>query len=138
MKALKVLLIPVFVVACAVLYAHALETFSGLVAFTPPGKWAWVVYFVGSFLSAMVVALVACPPLVRLYKGEAVYLAAVMTLPVLYLRADELTNFARSPISIAVSLYEIGAFVVLLVLGTFLLHRSLMKGEQGEMPLQTQ
>ncbi|WP_200914933.1 hypothetical protein [Jeongeupia sp. HS-3] len=77
------------------------------------------------FIAAVVVSILFCYPLAFFYQKTAAALALIISLPTLILRLPELMAFGRNPAAIAISVYEIFSYPILLIAGAALAHRHL-------------
>jgi len=120
-------LVPIFAAAIMLVYGYALGFFHDALPRGESPFYIYVMIIAAGFLSASVVALIFDYPLAFVYRHNSFVAALFMTLPVLYFRLPELMDFSRRPIALFISAYEVGAFVVLLVLGTAFAHRHLSR-----------
>ena len=99
-------------------------------------------FFVPHFFLVALLAFVFSHIAVRIYGQQALTVAILSVLPVLYLRAGELfqplsyLNRYSSIASLTISAFEIGSFVLLICLGTWLVSRQ--NAKQQSPPLSSQ
>ena len=127
---LRVILFPVFALAIFIGYSYTLRFCD---VWLPHGATRLAIYgrlIAEGFLSAGAVAAVFSYPLAVVYRHNAFVAALFLTLPVLYFRLPEITDWSRRTAGLVVSGYQIGAFVVLLVGGTALAHRHLSRARR--------
>ena len=126
----RIVLFPALAYAIVFAYDYAL----GFITHTLPRPESRVgislILLSQGFLAASIVAVLFVYPLAYVYRRACVVVALLMTLPVLYVRLPELMDDHRAPVSSVVSAYEIAAFTVLLVLGTAIAHRHLLRLNQ--------
>jgi hypothetical protein len=119
--------VPTFAAAILLVYGYALGFFDDAI---PAGQSPFFIYgkiIAVGFLSASVVALIFDYPVAFVYRHNSFVAALFMTLPVFYFRLPEFMDSSRRPIALFLSVYEVGVFVILLVLGTALAHRHLSR-----------
>lgn len=127
LKLIRTVLVPVFAAAIMLVYGYVLGFLGDAI---PRGESPFYLYakiFAEGFLSASVVALIFDYPLAFVYRHHSFVAALFMTLPVLYFRLPGLIDSSRRPIALFLAAYEVGAFVVLLVLGTAFAYRHLLR-----------
>jgi hypothetical protein len=107
------------------LYGLAIGYFSGVIP-TNDRDLVYGALMLQGFLAAALVAAVLAYPLAMLFRNWAVLAAVLVVLPALLLRLPELTAPSRHT-ALLISLYEIGAYLVLVVAGTWLASRRLAK-----------
>ncbi len=135
---IRLLLLPVLIGAGFIVYGHCMTFISdifpmpverGLLTFGTQMEKSLIIgrLLTPGFLSAAVISILFCYPMAFLYKKSSVTVALLMTLPVLFLRMPELTAFDRHPIALAISVYEVLAYALLLVVGTWLAYSHLAR-----------
>jgi hypothetical protein len=124
---IRAVLLPVLAVAILVVYGHVIGFVGD--AFPRPDSrfYIYLALFAEGFVAACAVALIFVYPLVFIYRHNAGFAALFVTLPVLYFRLPEVLDASRSPISRFVSGWQIGAFCLLLVLGTAVTYRNILR-----------
>ena len=125
--AIRLLLLPVFVWAGFVAYGYNVEFFGQLIPIPQDRSLVFGALLAQGFLAAAVISILFSYPLALIYRKSAVAVALVMALPVLVLRLPELSAFDRHPVALAISAYEVFAYAVLLVAGTWLAQRHLAR-----------
>jgi MFS family permease len=138
--ALRIALFPAFCFAGFVLYGYLLDFFSDRFPIPDDRSFIWAVLLMQGFATAAVNAAILSYPLAYVYRQTAVVVAFGVCLPVLYLRLPEFIDINRSWHGLIVSSYEVGAFLVLLIGGSFQAYRRLgsnliMNGDANLRPL---
>lgn len=77
------------------------------------------------FIAAAFVAALLCFPLAKVFRQHSPYAALAVSLPVLLIRVPELLNTSRHIFTLIVSVYEVLAYALMLVLGAWLTHKQL-------------
>ena len=130
----RIVLFPVLAYAIVFAYDYALGFITHVLP-RPESRLAIaLILLTQGFLAASIVSVIFVYPLAFVYRQASAIVALLMTIPVLYLRLPELMDEHRAPVSSVVSAYEIAAFIVLLVFGTSLAHRHLMRLNLGRTP----
>lgn len=124
-RVLRAVLVPAFIWAGFVAYGYSLGFFAETIP--TPEKSTLVVgaLLAQGFLAAAATSLLFSYPLALLYRKSALTVALAMSLPVLVLRIPEFTDPGRHPFAIVISAYELLAYTLLLVMGTWLAQRQL-------------
>jgi hypothetical protein len=117
---LRVLLLPAFALLVFLLYANSLEFFAWAIPSSQERSLVYATLLAQGFAAAAVVSAVFSYPLAYVYRKASVAIALVVSAPALVLRLPELFIPTRSSTGIALSIYELGAFVALLVGGAYL------------------
>ena len=125
--AMRLLLLPAFIWAGFVAYGYSLGVLGEIIPTPKEGSFVFGTLLAQGFLAAAVISILFCYPLAFLYQKSAVTVAMVMSLPVFMLRLPELIAFDRHPIAMAISVYEVLTYGVLLVVGAWLAHRHLSR-----------
>jgi hypothetical protein len=100
-------------------------------------------FFIPHFLLVALLAFAFSHIAARIYGPQALTVAILSVLPVLYLRAGELfqpvsyLNRYSSIASLTLSAFEIGSFVLLLCLGTWLVSKRREKQQAPQAPPKT-
>ena len=130
----RIVLFPVLAYAVVFTYDYALGFITQVLP-RPESRLAIaLILLTQGFLAASIVSVIFVYPLAFVYRQASAIVALLMTIPVLYLRLPELMDDHRAPVSSVVSAYEIAAFTVLLVFGTSLAHRHLMRLNRARTP----
>jgi len=126
-KLIRTVLVPVLATAIFLVYGYVLGFLADAIPRGESPLYLFLKIIAEGFLSASVVALIFVYPLAFVYRHYSFVVAMFMTLPVLYFRLSGLIDSSPRPIVLFFAAYEVGAFVVLLVLGTALAYRHLLR-----------
>ena len=127
LQLIRIVLVPVFATAIFLVYGYVLGFLVEAIQFGESAAYKLAKIFAEGFLSASFVALIFAYPIAIVYRRYSFVVAMLMTLPVLYFRLDWSGGYLHRPVALFFAAYEVGAFVVLLVLGTFLANRHLSR-----------
>lgn len=125
--ALRVLLLPVFAFLIFLLYGYSLEFFASAIPSSRESSFIYTTLLAQGFAAAALLSAVFSYPLAYVYRKGSVAIALIASAPILLLRLPELFIATRSPTAIAVSAYELGIFVTLLVGGAYFAHSHLAR-----------
>lgn len=120
LAAIRLLMLPAFAWAGFIAYGYSLEFFATSIPTPTDRSLIFGALIAQGFAAAALVSILFCYPLAFIYRKSAITIALIMVLPVLALRLPELTAFNRHPIALAISVYEVLAYAVLLVAGAWL------------------
>ncbi|UXY16076.1 hypothetical protein N8I74_03365 [Chitiniphilus purpureus] len=123
--AIRLLLSPGFILAGFIVYGRSLEFLFELIPIPQGSSLVFGALIVQGFLAAAITSILFSHLLAIIYRKSAVVVALAMALPVLVLRFPELPVFNSNAVTIIISSYEIFAYAVLLIAGTWLSQRHL-------------
>jgi len=129
--AIRLLFIPVFIGAGFVLYGHMLEFLFGVIPIPKEHSFIFGVLLAQGFLAAASISILFCYPLAFIYQKYSIIVSLSMSLPVLMFRLPGVVNFDRNPITTIIGVYEIAAYVLLLVVGTWLAYGHLSRSNMN-------
>jgi len=134
--ALRALVLIVFTYFGFVGYAYALG-FLGNILSTTDKSLVYGAVLLQGFVAAALIAAVLCYPMARIFRRHATLAAFIVSSPVLLLRiADFIDEPYWQPAVLFLSAYEIGAYALLLVLGTRLASKRLSSRAHEPEPQQ--
>lgn len=119
---LRLLLVPLLGFAGFLLYGQAIALSAEWI--TPPrNHFFWIVLLAQCFVASAAVPVLLSYPIAYIYRRAAILVALCVVAPILWLRVPEMPQVDMHDISFLISAYELGAFAVLFVCGTWLTSR---------------
>lgn len=122
--AIRSVLLILFAIVGFLVYGNALGYLSEIIV-TSDQSLAYGAIILQGFLAAAVVATLLCYPLAKVFHQHSHYAALAISFPVLLLRAPEFLDPSRHVFALLISVYEVLAYALLLVLGAWLAHKQL-------------
>lgn len=119
----RLALVPAFALMGFLLYGKAVELAAEFIPIPKERSLIWAALLTQGFVVATTITTIFAYPLAYVYQKKSAAVALLVCLPVLYLRVPELLDTKRNPLALAISYYEVGAFVILLVGGALLAQR---------------
>ncbi len=120
--ALRVVLLPVFASIGFLVYGNALGYLATVIA-TDNHSLIFGSLLLQGLLAATLVATLLCYPIAWVFRQHSPHAALAICLPVLVLQFPEFLDSSRHIFALVISGYEVLAYTLLLVLGTWLVHR---------------
>lgn len=121
---LRSVLLICFAAGGTFLYGLGLAYLSEVIV-TSNRSWGYGAILLQGFLAALLVAVLLCVPLAKVFRQHALYAALAVSLPVLALRVPGLLGAWRNSPSQLLALFEVVAYTLFLALGSWLAHKRL-------------
>lgn len=125
LRILRAAFVPAFIWAGFIAYGYSLAFFAETIPSPEKSMLLVGALLSQGFFAAATTSLLFSYPLALIYRKSAVAVALAMSLPVLVLRIPEFTDPDRHPFAIVISAYELLAYAMLLIMGTWLTQRHL-------------
>ena len=84
------------------------------------------------FIPAALIAAMLCYPLAKMFRDDSAFAAAAAGSPVLWFMLPGLLNWSGRTTTLFVYAYEILAYVLLLIVGTWLMHKRLAANNRNQ------
>jgi len=121
---IRSILLILFAITGFFVYGNALAYLSEIIV-APDRPLIYGALMLQGFIAAALVSALLCFPLAKVFRQHSSYAALAISLPVLLLRAPEFLVPSRHVFALLISVYEVLAYALLLVLGTWLAHKQL-------------
>ena len=122
--AIRSFLLILFAIAGFFVYGNALGYLSEIIV-ASDRPLIYGALMLQGFLAAALVSALMCYPLAKVFRQHSPYAALTISLPVLLLRIPEFLDPSRHVVALFMSAYEVLAYALLLVFGTWLAHKQL-------------
>jgi hypothetical protein len=122
--AIRSIFLVLLAIAGFLIYGNALGYLSEIIV-APTRPLIYGALLLQGFIAAALVSALLCFPLAKVFRQHSPYAALAISLPVLLLRAPEFLDPSRHAFAQLISAYEVLAYALLLVLGTWLAYKQL-------------